>query len=375
MHPAPFLVRTPCTVCGQPIAADFPVALGTARATRCSTCGASQTDLPAGNVRKAGSSPRPPGATTPSVAPVWGSRTQRIVLVVLLVALAAAVSYRVLSRDDEAVEVGGPGRGYPPQWERRHTTVRWRANAVVSGGLFPPGTDCTIQGAFKSDTRRVIGAELAIDCGATAIYRGRSRDGLQCAVLEGPGIGFGVWEYNVMCHDAHGTSLDTSESRARVAAAGTRPAIDLAVVRDDGVQAAAPLYETSIGVFRWRGERRYRAQVVASKGPDAPRLGEACDVRLLPNSSDDVPCRVLIRCGQRVVYGGFGAGFTGCVLNANGPVLATDDQPTGTDGDPVLHLDAANLRASVRDEAPAWSTEFDLTLDTSAAPTAKDARE
>lgn len=300
----------------------------------------------------------------PSVAPPWGSRVQRVVLAVLLLVLAGTVAYRVLRRDDEVVEVGGPGRGYPPQWERRRTTVRWRATTVASGGLFAPGVECVVRGTFSSDTRRLIGAELLIDCGASAVYRGRSRDGLQCAVLEGPGIGFGVWEYEVMCHDAHGLTFDTRESRGRVAAMGARPAIELAVVRDDGVQAAAPLYESSVGTFRWRNERRFHARPVANRGDGARPLGDRCEARLLPNSSDDVPCRVLLRCGERVVYGGFGAGFTDCVLGANGPVLATDDQPTGKDGDPVLHFDVANLRATVRDENPAWSAEFALTPDT-----------
>lgn len=365
MHPAPLLIRTPCTSCGQPIAADFPVLSGTARVARCSTCGAAQTQQARATTNKAGASPRPPGATTPSVAPAWGSRTQRIVLVVLLVALAGAIAYGMRSRN-AVIEVGGPGRGYAPQWERRHTSVRWRAKAVASGGLLSPGGDCVIQGKFTSDTRRVIGAELAIDCGTTAIYRGHSREGLQCAVLEGPGIGFGAWEYDVMCHDAQGTSLDTRESRARVEAAGSRPAINLTVVRDDGVHAAAPLYEASTGVFRWRGERRYRARPVTGKGEGAPAPGETCDVRLMPNSSDEVPCRVVIRCGERIVFGGFGAGFTDCVLGAKGPVLATDAQPTAQDGDPVLHFDVANLRVSVRDEDPPWSAELVLTPDTTA---------
>jgi hypothetical protein len=282
------------------------------------------------------------------------------VLAVLLVTLAGTVSYRVFFAREEAYELGGPGSAPAPVWTGRRTALRWRARVADAGEWLTPGTECVVRGTFRSDLQRIVGAELAMDCGTVALYRGRSRDGLGCDVHEGPGIGFGVWEYHATCRDGRGLVFDTHESHARIEGTALRPGVSLAVVPDDGVHAGPPLYERSVGIFRWRRDLRFAARVDKRAGDRAPALGEACDAVLLPNSSDDVPCRARITCGEHIAYGGFGAGFTHCVLGGDGPTLATDDDPTGKDGDPVLRFDVSNLRATVRDEGPDWSAEFAL---------------
>jgi hypothetical protein len=85
------------------------------------------------------------------------------------------------------------------------------------------------------------------------------------------------------------------------------------------------------------------ARVVDPGTPAVLGAGEACAVEVTPVTDSSFDCRVVVRCGDRILYGRDEArGGTG--YNRCGPVpsLIVDRDVTGDDGDPRLRLDLAS---------------------------------
>lgn len=85
------------------------------------------------------------------------------------------------------------------------------------------------------------------------------------------------------------------------------------------------------------------ARVVDPGTPAVLGEGETCAVEVTPVTDSSFDCRVVVRCGDRVLYGRDEArGGTG--YNRCGPVpsLIVDRDVTGDDGDPRLRVDLAS---------------------------------
>lgn len=113
----------------------------------------------------------------------------------------------------------------------------------------------------------------------------------------------------------------------------------------------------------------YRSSGHAIIAEGIPGVGRdaTCDLRVLPVSSYDgrFNCVVRVRCGGVVVYpdGELEAGYAPCEVERGVPRLATDEAPTGRDGDPELLVDLDAHLARVRDVRRGGDSLIEIRLD------------
>lgn len=90
--------------------------------------------------------------------------------------------------------------------------------------------------------------------------------------------------------------------------------------------------------------------VAAVSGETKLTTGAECSVDVRPaRLHGDINCKVRVRCGGELIYGGSGAGFARCEVQDGALVSASDTGSSLSDGDPVLKLDLAAGSAVVSD--------------------------
>jgi hypothetical protein len=101
---------------------------------------------------------------------------------------------------------------------------------------------------------------------------------------------------------------------------------------------------------------------------DAPvASGAACTVKVLAANVGELNCRVIVRCGDKLLYGKSGSGYLTCNMKDGLPTFGRDADGSArskaTDsGDPMFELDLPKERVVVSDgPSPAYSVEIALT--------------
>lgn len=106
-----------------------------------------------------------------------------------------------------------------------------------------------------------------------------------------------------------------------------------------------------------------QGQVVNASGHAPVNDGEACTVDVTPAiNAGAFNCRVAVRCGEELIYGGPMLGYMTCSVNKNVPRFGRDDGVTRADGDPQIELDLDGDRVLVSD-GPRQSYSVELSLD------------
>jgi hypothetical protein len=91
-------------------------------------------------------------------------------------------------------------------------------------------------------------------------------------------------------------------------------------------------------------------------------VGDACDVRIDPETRAGLNCRVTVTCGARTLFGGqMLGGYAACEVEEGKYGSALDAQPTSKDGDPAVEVDLGRKLARVTDDGNAHEVEIELT--------------
>lgn len=292
-------------------------------------------------------------------------RSPRMRLAGFAASLAVLVGVGVLSWPSVAKWAEGFYE-HPVDREPRKAKLAWSARVRRAEGIaLTPESTCTVSAAVLTDSVDVVDVELRVVCGDVEVHHGRTHDGMRCQVDEGPGWGFGLWEYDVSCRRAAGGGapgivLDTRTGLLVVQGPARSFRVEAAVRREDGARPGLPIYAESLGRFYFLGERRFRATVAERKGAAPIAANALCHIRLAPMPEEIRPCRALVHCDDELVFGGYGIGFTQCVLNRAEPTLALNDATSDEDGDPGLRLELDNRRATLWDDDPDWTIVLTL---------------
>jgi len=158
-------------------------------------------------------------------------------------------------------------------------------------------------------------------------------------------------------------ALDARDADVRVERAEAEAALHLAEQREasaertielEGRMAECELARRH-GACPHTGSTVDDARVTSASGAAPVRVGDACRVEL--GFSDDPleGCRAIVRCGEQWIYGGPGAGFFDCTVDARGLVRGDDPNASSDGGDPRLVVDRATHTLTISDESPTWS--------------------
>jgi hypothetical protein len=109
---------------------------------------------------------------------------------------------------------------------------------------------------------------------------------------------------------------------------------------------------------------RFHARVTSTLGQPQVAVGDSCDVSIEAAPPGGVQnCRVRIDCGGRFLYGSGTSGYARCNADQSGAVVARDDQPTSSGGDPTLDLQVARHEAIVTDQTSSGTWVVQLSLE------------
>ena len=108
-----------------------------------------------------------------------------------------------------------------------------------------------------------------------------------------------------------------------------------------------------------------KGTVAAATGKTSVKAGDSCDVSVTPNAEfgkgSPYNCRVVVKCGPKVLYGWESAGYTNCETEEGMPTTANDPWGTATDSDPIVEVDLPRNRVVVRDDNPASTYTIEIT--------------
>lgn len=94
--------------------------------------------------------------------------------------------------------------------------------------------------------------------------------------------------------------------------------------------------------------------VVSATGAAAVQPNTPCTITVSPTPPEAVQrgfnCHVRVQCGNAIIYGWEGAGFTSCQVTAGRPMTAYDPQGASAGDDPMLSLDVNNRTCTVSDD-------------------------
>lgn len=101
--------------------------------------------------------------------------------------------------------------------------------------------------------------------------------------------------------------------------------------------------------------------VTRRTGPAGVEVGDACEVRIDPQTRAGLNCRVTITCGARTLFGGqMLGGYADCGVEEGEYRSAVDALPTSKDGDPAVEVDLGRRLARVTDDRHAHEVEIEL---------------
>lgn len=213
------------------------------------------------------------------------------------------------------------------------------------------GEPCRIDATFQADPRTRVHAvsALAVSCGGETLYA-PTREALADAI----GV---AWTSEADTHvryelvfTAGATRLDSWDGDAVVAVPGSR--IELAI---------APL-SNEVELALAMGATVERAMVRTGQITTTTALpaGTTCVVARRPAFVDGFASRVVVRCGDRTLYG---ANETGYTYPGDDARLIVDDDTSSTDGDARMTLDLVRGAVHLEDGAGLAQVSVDIALD------------
>ncbi len=268
----------------------------------------------------------------------------------------------------EPAQAPVPTAAEPPEPDspRRAYDISWPAKVRrASGNSLRPGAACSLRGSFSTDGIDVA-SKVDVVCGETVVYDwdaplGSGMQMRSCSLVEVPGPRGQRLQYSLQCTDTGPRTgrpqlaIDTAAKTATVwRDGGMRVELSVpAPARRDG----EPLLDSSVAASLVAEVVARHGSVTEATAPAPVRRGQRCAVVIVPAGGE---CRVAVTCGTTSVYGGGTLGYADCTRENGAVVRATDSNPTGQGGDPILDLDFAARRVTVRDEAPDWSITIAL---------------
>ena len=223
-----------------------------------------------------------------------------------------------------------------------------RASGLTS---HEPGEACRVDATFQADARaRVHGVSaLSVTCGEETLYAPTSD-------VLGDAIGV-AWASEADAHVryelgfAHeGTRLHSWDGAAVIAMAGSRIELVIAPLSDE-VALAVPS-DAPVDRVLMRSGHVTASTTVA--------VGTSCVVARQPATLEEFASRVVVRCGDRTLYGADGTGYT---YPGDDARLIVDDQISSVDGDARLTLDLVRGAVHLEDGAGLTQVSVDVALD------------
>lgn len=316
------------------------------------------------------------GATKPAAGKQTALRRILPAAVLLAVAGAGAAVYLAQAPAVEAPKPAAvaPGQGpaaqapVPPAPARQGPLDVIRFGAVVTSAqasTLSAGDGCVLEAELAAPDE--VG-RVRLWCDGL-VYDSRMDGGMEVTMHEAGAapleIENGNFVYNLTYRDT-GTRtgprpqilIDSQAQSLRVWREDVAEPFDLRLYIEDrsaphapGGEIAAPSAGALAGVhLRARGSSRERAD---------------CELRVHAEAQPD--CRVLLRCGEQLLYGANRSGYNDCRSDEETASLLGADDTNGTaaDTDPELHLDVPGRRLALADgEGGArWQEEFRLEED------------
>lgn len=100
-----------------------------------------------------------------------------------------------------------------------------------------------------------------------------------------------------------------------------------------------------------------RARVVGTSGDTPVKPGQNCTIRIEPSEGGRYNCRVVIGCGQYVLFGTKKTnGFADCAVSEGAVTRAHEAEPN--DSDPDVYFDVATARATVKETT--WQVDMEV---------------
>lgn len=272
-----------------------------------------------------------------------------------------------------------PAPAAPPRHDEEVTLV-WNAE-VVGGDRLAAGTPCAL--ALRV-ARRLAGPQAMramIDCDAERVFDGDVvRQELWEVPLDGVSFAHRADVSAVRVTNAGRVTLEghTAEHRARVV--GPRGVVELYVEDLSSARAMDPLWTANEGRSGAVQRPLRRLAVPLSIEGDAPpavRAAQASGLRPTPGAprcelfGGPVPndqvfnCRLVVRCGDTLLYGAGSSGYNRCEVEGGSIVGAIDEgtSPVDTDAAVTLNVGARILRVSDEKDGASFSAMFALAYD------------
>ncbi len=247
----------------------------------------------------------------------------------------------------------------------RAKTVRWTGKVLSSSGFaLPAGTPCFAEASLKSSNQGSIDVdELLVQCADKKLYRlSDALEGISMTsrkVFEEPGPSAGTYTYSIIYQDQG----QRSGKRAQVSMESIwgkanawseinpvyRVSIQLNSESEINKEPPLdPLHESTEVDFRNRLELKGTA--LAVNGQTTVQSGQPCAIKVFPTWGErGHNCRVSLRCGEQVLYGGGDSGYNRCEFKDGQLVSVKDEGASTADGDPMFSIDGTASTAVVQE--------------------------
>lgn len=244
-------------------------------------------------------------------------------------------------------------------------TARWSARVTRATGA-QVGSSClveaTLGGGASIDVRRLV-----VRCAGRVIHDSESKlEGMSMSgytVTEELGERDGTRRYALVYKDQGSRSGERSQiALDSVKAVGAVWSDDLPGFR---VELALPYLSEPVSgaalLDVGAPALRLAAVVEETTGPAPLAKKAACELRVNPVEVRG-KCLVRLGCSGRMVYGKGTQGIAGCTLEGGAIVKVSDEDTTGSDGDPALGIAPAAGTMTLSDETGGkkWTATFRL---------------
>ena len=258
----------------------------------------------------------------------------------------------------------------------QQVSVRWSLHLKRAQGLaLGVGASCALEGDFSSDGEALDASNLSVECDGRTLYRKGDFAGstVQLDVDEFPSETRDSFRYGLLFQDRTTGGADRrseaaidTEAHTAVIWREAAPSFRLEFEVDDALattfEQEGPLFRATrrLGVGAAPFVTR-QARVQQVTGQAAVQPGARCSMELMPAlTRSGYSCRLFVRCGDKVLYGGERTGFADCMGSPEN-LQAEDEGFSMEDGDPKLHLDLAAGTLSVTDnDLTSWSVSLQL---------------
>lgn len=102
-------------------------------------------------------------------------------------------------------------------------------------------------------------------------------------------------------------------------------------------------------------------RVRRATGQAPTTVGTSCTIEVRPDPGEH-NCRVIVTCGETLLYGTEGQGYNICGLRDERPTFARENNVTDEDGDPMFELDLVRRHVMISDGPTPDSPEYTLLI-------------